>query len=172
MKKILALILALLMTMTVFVGCGSDDSFENIEATYDEAEEADIVLSIDAYCDVEGNAHDLEFTQFGQTETLSAIEILLFEGGKTVGECFAEEGYEDLKLVDEDDENFLGWMEYEITVKVDEDGCQYNTYKRTNDELYTTEEVLNKTMPDHSMGYIAKWKDIPQEEYDYFEEIE
>lgn len=172
MKKIFALILALLMVTTVFAGCGnSDDVVEIIDATYDEAMEADIVLSIDAFYDANGNGHNLEYTEFGEQTKVGAIEILLFEGGKTVGECFADDGYEDLRLVEEDNENFLGWMEYEITVKVDSDGCQYNTFKKTTDEFLTTEEVLNKVMPDHSMGYIAKWKDTPQEDYDYIESI-
>lgn len=171
MKKLLALIMVLLMTMTVFVGCG-EDSNKIISETYDEVEQSNIVLLIDAYRSQEGDKYDLEYIEFGEPTTLSSIETLVYEGGKTVAECFAEDGYEDLKFLPEDDENFLGWIEYEITVKVDEDGCEYNTYKKTTDELLTTEEVFNKVMPDHGMGYIAKWKNIPQEEYDYFEEIE
>ena len=171
MKKIFALILALLMITTLFAGCGNIDDVEIIDATYDETIEADIVLLIDAFNDADGNGYNLEYTEFGEPTTVGSIEILLFEGGKTVGECFADDGYENLRLVEEDNDNFLGWIEYEITVKVDSDGCQYNTFKKATDELLTTEEVLNKTMPDHSMGYIAKWKDTPQEDYDYIESI-
>lgn len=177
MKKVLALVMTLLMSMTVFAGCSVDVKVNGtpIEEISDDgitADEVPIVLSIDAFNDANGQGYEFEYTEFGQKCKLGALQIYVSETGKTIAKTLAEESYEDIRLLGEDSDNFEGWMEYEVTVKYDSDNCEYYTYKRANDELLSTKEMLNKKMPDHSVAYIAKWSDTPQEDYDYLENIE
>ncbi len=177
MKKCLAIILVIIMTMTFFAGCSVDVSVNGTpieEITDDEitADEIPTILAIDAFNDANGQGYEFEYTECGEKCKLGALQINVSETGKTIGETLAEESYEDIRLLKEDSENFEGWMEYEVTVKYDSDNCEYYTYKRANDELLSTKEMLNKKMPDHSVAYIAKWSDTPQEDYDYIENIE
>ena len=167
MKKILALILALLMTMAIFAGCGS-----NAEADVATGDEAvvnnDVLYNVyfEAFYDDNGERLFTVVETFAEEPTTVEHNNLGFsaEPDTKVSDVLTESYVEDLTIVDENG-TFLGWMIYEETVtSVDEDGFEnYETVKL--DGLYTTDEVMDMVVTDCSYRFVAKWSDISDDYY-------
>lgn len=152
MKKGMCVGICLLLMVAVFAGC----------STKKETEEQEVYLSIDGYGKtllLEGK--DLEGNEF-QEETLSID--MAGEQGATLREIMDANAYTSITPV-EPGEVFEGWMEYKVTVTTDEDGFDTYAYERVSDRLYSMEELLEKTISEDNMMYVAKWQSIPEEEY-------
>ncbi len=173
MKKILVLILALLMTMTVFAGCGNanTDTATNDNATVDEAtadeEASDSIVIIDAFHDKDYNQYQVKMTSGGVSEIVGGGEFAaVYEKDLTVEELLAQCDYTDFELVDENNGKFLGWMHYTVENEYDKEGYVSDSiYTKVSDKLYTTEEMLSFTVPEGATAFIAKWNGVSNNMY-------
>lgn len=157
MKKLLALLLFLCLLL----GCAWAE---------EEVEEIQYYVDFDAY-DFTGErmmtVDVLDWDGSQVTEQYSGLGIIV-NPGQTIGEAMTELGYLSLTM---EVEGFEGWMTFENVVTVDEDGFENSEYvKLPEAPLYTTEEVLGMTAPEFNVIFVAKWADIPVE--DYFTPVE
>lgn len=164
MKKILALILALLMMMTVFVGCGStadvsDDLEFEINEDVEAESEKESYVRIDAMCNNDYDYYMLTATNDdGSTEPINGIDAVgEYIEGETVGELLEATGYKDLAFA-EDYEGFKGWLLYNMN----EDGVE----NRVDDTLYTTEKMLEYVMTEQPICFVAKWENTSDDIYE------
>lgn len=58
-----------------------------------------------------------------------------------------------------------GWLEYRIIEYSD-----HSEMKLVSDKLYSTTDMLNRPIPADKTQYVAKWSDIPYDEYPGFEQ--
>ena len=57
---------------------------------------------------------------------------------------------------------FEGWLEFEAVKSTEHPGYDYALI---SDTIYTTEEMMNKAIPEYDVVYFAKWKHIPIASY-------
>ncbi|MBQ7133502.1 MAG: hypothetical protein IJO20_03305 [Ruminococcus sp.] len=160
MKKIIALILALLMMMTLFVGCSGDDIITDAEEVYYN-------LQLEAFYDDNGERHftvDETFEEEPMTVEYNNIACITYTSGNTVKEVLEENYMINLQIIDENG-TFMGWLKHEYESEIDEFGNDMGTYKKVDDTLYTTEEMLNMEIVDKSLCFVAKWSDIEDSYY-------
>lgn len=144
-----------------------------IETTAEPEAESEDEEWIDREIDVCLNSYDenggmisITETNFdGSSETFEfgLLGILAAEG-ETIGSALDFSGYSDIAPVSSD-YTFEGWLEYVDVQSVDEDGFDTFHYELLTDKMYTTEQLLALTIPDHGVNYVAKWAEIPVEEY-------
>ncbi len=179
MKKLVALVLALLMMMTVFVGCGDTDTatpdiadLSDAEVVEDDAaddEEApNISVIIDPFYDADYNQYQVNMTVDGLTETSGGGEYAAeYTEDMTVEELLKELGNTDFELVDENNGKFLGWVKYNVTSVEDEEGFLESTFtKDSEDILYTTQEMLEYTITEGTTAFVAKWDGTSDDMYE------
>ncbi len=63
------------------------------------------------------------------------------------------------------DATFEGWLEFKVTNETDANGNEYPQFTLVSDTVYTTAQMLAKTVPAYDVTYVAKWSDIPVKEY-------
>jgi len=92
--------------------------------------------------------------------------------GQTIGDMLQHNGILSVEPMLEGDV-FEGWLEVELITTVDEDGFDWTEYSLIPEPVYTTEELMALTVPDHNVMYVAKWASVPAEDYfaPYEEEI-
>ena len=132
----------------------------DIDITFDAYETAGGLLSV-----TESDGEDgTMVSEYGSASYIAS------EGeGMKISDMLTKAGVVSIEPVNEAD-TFEGWMEYNIIPSVDEDGFETQEYVRiSEDTLYTTEEVLEKTTTGYDVMYVAKWESVPAE--DYFVEV-
>lgn len=136
----------------------SSDTDSNGIDTSDETFERTIDITLDGYEPVNGllSAKDADGTVY-EFDTIG----LLAAPGETIGDVM---DYTDLTPVC-DGYTFEGWLEYAYTMTTDADGFEEERREIISDQLYSTDELLALTVPDHEIMYVAKWDAIPIEEY-------
>lgn len=154
-KKLISALLLTGMLMLTCTGCGN----QNTELP-DSEPEREIDVCLDAY-EVAGGL--LSVTETGGVSEYGSIGLLAAQG-ETIGDALTFSGYSAIEPVLEGDV-FEGWMEYTAVTSVDEDGFENCAYEIVSEELYTTEQLLEMTVPDHAVNYVAKWAGIPAEDY-------
>lgn len=155
MKKLLMLLV--ILCLCAFSACAEEEEVQYYVdfETYDMTGERMMDVEVE---DWEGNI---------TSEQYSGVGIIALPG-EIIGECLKDMGYLSLSL---ELDGFEGWMLYENVVTVDEFGSEEFEYvKFPEDKLYTTEEILAMPVPEHHVVFVAKWADIPVE--DYFTETE
>lgn len=90
----------------------------------------------------------------------------------TIGELLESWEIVSIEAVNENDDTFEGWIEFEIIITEDEDGFSEYSYIPVNTVPFTTEELMAKPMPEYYAVYAAKWAGVPAEEYYVEEESE
>lgn len=160
MKK--KLISALLMTgmLLTCAACGSQNT-----GTVEPTPDPDLV-EVERDIDVGLNPYEcglLRVTEDGEEQEYGGIGLLGAEGD-TIGDLLSDSGYSNLTPVSDEDE-FEGWMEYKVDTSTDEFGFGSYEYELVSDELYTTEQLLARTVSDYAVEYVAKWASIPVEDY-------
>ena len=173
LTRIFALLLAVLLTMA---GCGASNQPEAGAAEGTEQENAaapemeeelnrEIDVNLEGYDQVGGviNVTELDLDGNPVESTYGGIGILAAEG-ETIGSALDHAGYFDLQPVLEGDV-FEGWMEVAEEVVVDEFDFEEVVRKALPEKIYTTEELLELTVPDHAVTYVAKWESVPAESY-------
>lgn len=120
--------------------------------------ERDIDVYLDAY-DYAGGF--LKVTENSETTVndYSGLGVLAFEG-ETIKDTLSYFEYTNIEPYNEEGE-FEGWAEYEE--EISEDGSF--SYQFVSEKLYTTEELLEYVVPDHTINFVAKWSNVPFEEY-------
>lgn len=133
----------------------SQTSESETESEFESTEQFE--LTLDGY---EQGGGFLKVMEEGETTASEFGSIgLLAEEGQTIEEALAYFGFSDLEAELEGDE-LEGWMEY--TQTTDED--DFVVFQLVPDKLYTTEELLAMTI-DCNVNYVAKWTNIPSEDY-------
>ncbi len=164
--KRFAIILALILCMAfLFVGCsdGADATVDQV-ATEFSGDDAPMMLTVtlDAFT-YNGIEHQftLEYGE-GKTAIEEMFNNLTFTAseGDTVEQVINNADYYNLKVLETHDK-FLGWMEYKILTE--DDGTVI--YEKTSDTLYTTQEVMEKTMADCPITYVARWEKLDDDYY-------
>ena len=157
MKKVFVKLLTLCMAMMMMTACGS--------STPAEEETSELILTFDAYSifDMAMVTYEME----GLKEETGSIDFIAMPG-ETVTEVLENSGISVTGVYSEN-ETFEGWMEYETVITTDADGFDTIEYVKVSDELYTLEEVLEKTV-EHNVCFTAKWAEHGTEEY-YAEEF-
>ena len=84
--------------------------------------------------------------------------------GKTIGDVVAGYDVTGVEALYAED-TFEGWLAFDVTTTVDEDGWEEYVYTLATGELLTTEEVMALPLPESYTMYVAKWAGIPAEEY-------
>lgn len=65
-----------------------------------------------------------------------------------------------------EDDIFEGWMIFKETISTDEEGFVVYSYERiSGKKLYTTNEIFEMSMPKYNLTFVAKWSNIPFEDY-------
>lgn len=180
-KQITTLLLTGIMILTA-AGCGSQTTettaaseskaeAETAAASEEETENADDF--VERNIDVCLNSYDEKGGMFSITEDdgnggtnvydFGLVGLLAAEG-ETIESAMNACGYSAIEPAS-DDFTFEGWFEYVETTTIDEDGFESSNSELVTDVMYTTEELLALTVPDHPVYYIAKWAEIPAEEY-------
>ena len=164
MKKILALILAILMIMTVFVGCGNDeeivDDFEEdiISEDIEENTNPENYVRIDAMCDNNYDYYNISVINDEIKETTSGLDVAAeYKENETVAELLERCGYTDYAFPVEN-EGFQGWALYKMT----EDGME----DYGEDILYTTQGMLEHDISGQSLCFVAMWENTDDEIYE------
>lgn len=165
MKKLLALILSLLLSMTVFVGCG--------DAVADDAvvtESTNYTLQFDAMYNGDEERLFKMVSIFDEeapvTEEINNISFP-YEGKIKVSDALNQNYYEaSIEIVDENG-TFLGWKKYVLNSVYDDFGNDIGTFEKADDTLYTTEEVLEMEV-DCTVCFVAMWSDISEQAYEEF----
>lgn len=170
---------ALMLTAT---GCGSEKT-ENVPASESKAEVETEAASeeetenaedfVEREIDVWLNAYDEKGGMFSIKDSsgidgadvydLGFLGILAAEG-ETIESAMNACGYSDLEPIP-GDFTFEGWLEYIETPTTGEDSFGSSNYELLTDVMYTTEELLALTVPDHAVYYVAKWAEVPAEKY-------
>ena len=165
MKKLNRVFALLLVVMLMMTACGTSTQPE-LEDEIDR----EIDVYFEGYSEMGGVINVTELDLDGSTveSAYGGIGILAAEG-ETIGNALEHAGYSDLQPVLEGD-TFEGWMEVQESVVIDEYGFEECVREIVSDKIYTTEELLELTVSDTAVTYIAKWANIPVESY--FEPID
>ena len=123
-------------------------------------EENQVDVTLDGYTDAGGMLCVTWTDDACETGGLSLIGT----PGQTIGAVLRKDGIRSVEPMMEDD-IFEGWMEVETVTTVDEDGFEWETYSLITDPIYSTEELMALTVPDHHVMYVAKWSGVPAGEY-------
>lgn len=157
-KKLLSIFFSSLLLLSA-VGCGSQPPED-----LDEELPPEIEFTMEAYQDADGI---LRLTQKDETGAESIIETgglsITVTKGETVESAMTYFDYVSIEPFREGD-TFEGWMEYSVTITVDEDGFEDYTSEIVSDKLYTTEDLMAMTVTTPGY-YVAKWASIPVEDY-------
>ncbi len=170
LKKLLALVLALLMMMTIFVGCGEKpaDVTADEVATQEATEVSKVNLTLNAFTN---NGVEYKFIVDDSSKDVKEQRIntisFVAKPEATVGEILSNNGYSNFKM-DEVLDKFIGFMEYKIIVTEGEDGTRGVTYEKVSDTLYTVEELLEKEVSDYDVTFVAKWESLSDDYYAAF----
>ena len=123
-------------------------------------EEVQVDVTFESYMEA-GGVLNVTWTEYAdETSGLGLIGT----PGQTIGEMLQNNGVLSMEPMLEGDV-FEGWMEVELITTVDEDGFDWTEYSLIPEPVYTTEELMTLTVPDHNVMYVAKWAGIPAEEY-------
>lgn len=163
-KSIIAFILIICMVFLI-VGCNSAQATPDQPETGETVVETvltNITLTFNAftYNGVE-NHFTLEYDDGNNPMEMKYNNITFTaEPDEKVEEVMEVAGYKNLKVLETHDE-FLGWMEYKMVIAQDDTV----SYEKLSDNLYKTKELMNKTMPDYDLVYVAKWKSLDDDYY-------
>lgn len=162
MKKKLCLMLLVCFTMILTcAACGSNDSAN------DTAEDPAADTSTDCYCSFEAYGEGmLNITEAGETTETGSMGWPS-EPGRRIGDICEEWDVTAIEPVLEGDE-FEGWLEIKVVTEVDENDFATTTMEIVSDTLYTTDEVMDREVPDYDVTYMTKWKNVPMSEYEEF----
>lgn len=97
-----------------------------------------------------------------QTET-GAMDFIVVEG-QTVKEALENAGIKELSAFNEYD-TFEGWLVFDVEITPGDDGFDIFTYTLTSETVYTTEELMNLTIPATQVTYVAKWAGLETSAY-------
>ena len=172
-KNVCAVLCVASACVMAFAGCTNENtvSGKTIEISEETAvveEERERYMTIDGYTMAGGM---LKVTMEDESVEETGAWGFILEEGKTIGDMFAAEGITEVTpyiMDSEDPENdvFEGWIEYKVTVTMDEEGFENSVYERVSgDTYYTTEELMEMPVPEYEVLYIAKWEAVPEEEY-------
>ncbi len=158
MRKKLVMVLFMILAMCFsLIACGGNE-----EMMEDEAEMVDEgYITLDAYYQTilvnakDGTSYETQSVVYGGAY------------GTTLKEAMDQSGDADFEVIAENDE-FEGWLEYNINVEVDEEGWETWINELVSDTLYTTEEVLQKEFTEGEKLYVAKWASIDMAEYEAY----
>lgn len=150
-KKLLKLLTVFTFVFTLF-GCGNSN--ENMDE--------EIYLTLDAYFWHEEAMLELEDTN-GEVLETGSIDFIS-KANTTLETLLEENDYTSFAVVCENDA-FEGWLEYTVVITTDEDGFETYEYQLVSETLYSTEELLEKKLPDYSVIYTAKWAGMEIEDY-------
>lgn len=131
-------------------------------------EEVQVDVTFESYMEA-GGVLNVTWTEYAdETGGLGLIGT----PGQTIGDVLQNNGVLSVEPMLEGDV-FEGWLEVELITTVDEDGWDWTEYSLIPEPIYTSEELLALTVPDHNVMYVAKWAGIPAEEYfaPYEEEV-
>lgn len=163
MKRVLAIILVLCLSMTLFVGCKNDEEVIVDDAITDGEAPQEIYLTLYAFGDEE-QEYTMSVTVYETQEEYGMISMPATEGEK-IGDILASNDYNNITPV-ESKGKFEGWMEYKEVATMDADGFEQYSYEKLSDEtVYTTEELLERTMPEYGVMYVAKWDNLDDDYY-------
>lgn len=158
-KKQIALSLIAAMLLTLLAGCAAEPTISEEPVVNEEPiVEQPIYFTLDAYATAGGM---LSVTQSGN-EGIESISWG-FEGaeGDKLGDVLAAQEITALDAYLDGDE-LEGWMVYEEIVSTD---GKYTYELRSGETIYTTEELMELTVPSYNAMYVAKWASIPVEDY-------
>lgn len=157
-KRVVSGMFVACTAMMAMIGCNNGN-----EASEEKAE---VMVSFDAYGYTAGL---LSITESDEVFETGSMSIPATEGDK-IGTAWEEAGFSDMEVKLEGD-TFEGWMEYEVVVTTEEDGFEWEKYVRVSDDIYTTEEAMERIVPDYNVIYVAKWESISMDDY-FAEEYE
>ena len=153
MKKLFMRVLTLCMALGMLVGCQQDN---NDKKTY--------LLTIDGY-----TMYDMAMLYFVSTDNevleTGSIDFELVEG-QTVKEIAALSGYTFKDAKTENYDTFEGWLQYDVIITQDEQGCEVYEYQLASQDVLTTDQMLESVMPkDKNICFTAKWAGVDVGEY-------
>ena len=165
-KNCFVLLLVAAMLLTLLAGCADIDEGPQVneEPTAEQPKESlsEYYFTLDAYTIAGGT---LSVTQAGEEGVESGSWGFMGKEGARLGDVLEAQGITTLDVY-LDGDVFEGWMVYEETLSIDEDGLEEYTYElRSGDKLYTTQELMDLTVPSYDAMYVAKWAGIPVENY-------
>lgn len=172
MKRIIALLLILCMTMVVFAGCKDKEDGAKNQTKTEAATEAPTApevtynLMFSAF-----NYNGINYHLVFDSEDVNTVDqkyntiSFIVHNGDKIKDAINKHGFSGFEVEVVEDE-FLGFMEYKCTPTQSEDGTEITAYEKVSGEkLYSIEEILDKEMPAYDVAYIARWKSIDDEYY-------
>ena len=150
--KTIILLIAAVLALSVFVGCGDEK--------IDESKEVSVTL--DAY--IASISYTEKDESGTSTEYYTSSITMSGHPGQTVAAVLKSASMDDFKLVCEDDV-FEGWIVYNEQVTVDSDGFEMITFERAQDELLSDKQMRSYKPRENNVTFVAKWQGVPDEEY-------
>lgn len=139
----------------------------NSESANEGAGEPAADAATDYYCSFEAYGEGLlNITEAGETSETGSMGWPVSPGTR-IGDICDEWDVSAIEPVCEGDE-FEGWIEIKVVTEEDADGFITTTMEIVSDTLYTTDEVMDREMPDYDVTYMTKWKNVPMSEYEEF----
>ena len=160
MKKKILFAILFVSTSMLLVGCEKDEIEDFM------TDDSEVYVAFQAYD--EGMLKVTYTDEEGTTslEETGAIGWPVDPGWK-VSEILNDWDITSIEAVCQND-TFEGWLVYKETTTTDEDGFTNSTSELiSGDKVYTTDEVLDTTISDYNIRFIAKCKNVPMEDYTY-----
>lgn len=166
-RKGLLFFLVMSLVMTMIAGCGKKEKSdeEGNDLVINTSKKGPVQVTFDGYGYAWGT---IVYAEADDEEAESETVSIDFEAmpGEVIRDVWEQNGYA-FQRIYADGEYFEGWMEYKTNRTTDEEGFDTYKYERiSGDQLYTTEDILNREVPDYDVAYVAKWESIPMEDYD------
>ena len=159
MKNIMKIALALLLVMGL-TGCVKVE----VDGGGDLLPIDEQYATIDAYFPHGGM---LEMVWDGQETETGSMDFIVVPG-QTVKEALTEANIKNLSAYNEND-TFEGWLIFNVGIIGDDQGNEEYIYYLASETVYSTEELMELTIPEYMVVYTAKWAGMDLEQY-YAEE--
>ncbi|MBQ8298747.1 MAG: hypothetical protein IJX99_02590 [Clostridia bacterium] len=174
-KNILFLLLFACLSLMILVGCENEPTNESdvdAEINVNNSGESNDEVSNEVYLTLDGHGLAggmLSMTLASEEGSTAVNESVSWDFAATENEkikdVLVKNGILNVKPELEGD-TFEGWLGFKQIITTDDEG--YNTYayeKLSGDTLFTTDEVLEMSMPNHNVTFMAKWTNVPISDY-------
>ena len=169
-NKLISTLLVICLALISFSGCNNQNDIidGNIEIISGDIEqEESLYVTFDAYGEAFGMLTVNQTTENGNTEANESMSWS-FDAVHTekISSLLERNKVLSIEPYNEDNDIFEGWIVYREIITIDDEGFETYSYEKLSaDTIYSTNEILEMTVPDFNITFVAKWKNIALEDY-------
>ena len=169
-NKLISTLLVICLALISFSGCNNQNNIidDNIEMISGDIEqEESLYVTFDAYGEAFGMLTVNQTTETGNTEANESMSWS-FDAVHTekISSLLERNKVLSIEPYNEDNDIFEGWIVYREIITIDDEGFETYSYEKLSaDTIYSTNEILEMTVPDFNITFVAKWKNVALEDY-------